>query len=143
MPHPTRRTFRRGMAGAGAREAAGIGRAAAPRDRLKAVRITRIEAAVLRGTRPQVAGRNARRGVHGRHGSDPVVRLHTDAGATGWGWSRAKKDAAATRNLLGQRLADVFDPATGTRGPFPSPDFPRLDRGGGVSAAAARGGRAS
>jgi len=130
MPHPTRRTFLRGIAGAGALAAAGTVRAASAPNPLNEARITRIEGVTLSGTRPRVVGRNARLGVHGRHGSDLVVRLHTDTGATGWGWSWAKKDAAPTRNLLGQRVADVFDPATGTRGPFLALDFPLWDLAG-------------
>jgi len=132
MPHQTRRTFLRRMAWAGALAAAGAARAAALPHPLKQIRITRIEAASLRGTRPRLVGRNARLGVHGRHGSDPVVRLHTDAGPCGWGWSRAKRDAKATRDLLGKRLADVFDPATGTRDAFLAFDFPLWDLAGRV-----------
>jgi len=133
MASLTRRSFLRATAGAGtAALAARIARAGAAPALPTDVRITRIEAAHLRGDRSRTVGRNACKGVHGRHATDPVVRLHTDAGVTGWGWSRAKKNATATRHLLGQRLADVFDPATGTRGPFLSLDFPLWDLAGRV-----------
>jgi len=94
------------------------------------VTITRIEAATLRGTRPRVVGRNARLGVHGDRGSDPILRIHTSAGIAGWGWGRAKPDAA--RPLLGRKLADLFDPATGTQPGFLDFDFPLWDLAGRV-----------
>ncbi len=140
MPHLTRRTFLRRMAGA-ATLAAGAGvtvagagcvRAGASPSLPTDVRITRIEAATLRGDRGRVVGRNAVKGVHGRHAADPVVRLTTDTGHVGWGWSRAKKDAKATRHLLGKRLVDVFDPARGTRQGYLALDFPLWDLAGRV-----------
>ena len=76
------------------------------------IRISRVEAATLTGTRPRVVGRNSRRGVHGGYARDRVVRLTTNEGAAGWGWSLAEEDDA--RRLIGARLCDVFDPSTGT-----------------------------
>ena len=97
-----------------------------PRD----IAITKAEAAVLDGMRPRTVGRNARLPVHGRRARDPVVRLHTDAGTVGWGWSRATADQA--RQLVGRRLCEVFDPASGTADAFLAFDFPLWDLAGRV-----------
>ena len=133
MASLTRRSFLRATAGAGtAALAARIARAGAAPALPTDVRITRIEAAVLRGDRGRIVGRNARKGVHGQRATDPVVRLHTDAGITGWGWSRAKKDSKTVRNLLGKRLSDVFEPAIGTHEAFLALDFPLWDLAGRV-----------
>ena len=124
---------RRAFAGAIVAAAAGLARAAEHKDEPMIpddVVLTTIEAAVLRGTRPRVVGRNARLGVHGDRGSDPVVRLHTGAGVVGWGWSRATPEAA--RKLVGRKLRDVFDPATGAKDPWLAFDLPLWDLAGRV-----------
>ncbi len=97
-------------------------------DGLPQLRITGIDGAVLTGTRPRVIGCNARLPTHGQHVREPIVRLHTDEGLVGWGWSRATRDDAAT--LVGKSLADVFDPRTGTRDAFLKFDFPLWDLAG-------------
>ena len=74
------------------------------------ITITKIESAALTGTRPHVAGCNARMGVHGLEAKDPIVRLHTNTGTVGWGWSRAK--AEDVQGLVGRKLNEVFDPVT-------------------------------
>jgi L-alanine-DL-glutamate epimerase-like enolase superfamily enzyme len=94
------------------------------------VTITRIDAAVLEGTRPRIIGRNSHIDVHGRVASDPVVRLHTDQGVTGWGWSRATADDAEF--LAGKRLHEVFDAAHGTADDYLAFDFPLWDLAGRV-----------
>jgi len=146
----TRRSFLRRTAGAASLAAGAAGAAwtaastgCAPADTRRAgahsapalptdVRIVRIEAAVLRGDRGRVVGRNARKGVHGQYATDPVVRLTTDTGQTGWGWSRARRKDAAVQALLGTRLADAFDPAAGTREALLALDFPLWDLAGRV-----------
>ncbi|MDE2741876.1 MAG: hypothetical protein OXI58_09825, partial [Gemmatimonadota bacterium] len=55
-------------------------------------KITCIEKCVLRGTRPRYIGFNARIPAHGSQISDPVVRIRTDGGAWGLGWSRIGED---------------------------------------------------
>lgn len=54
--------------------------------------ITAIEAATLSGTRPRAAGRNARLGEHGQDIRVPTVRIVTDEGAAGFGFSKAGAD---------------------------------------------------
>ena len=77
------------------------------------VTITRIDAVVLEGTRPRTIGRNSHVDVHGRVASAPVVRLHTDQGVTGWGWSQATaEDAEAAQTMA---AATVLAERPGTR----------------------------
>lgn len=92
------------------------------------ITITRVEAAVLIGTRPRVVGCNARLPTHGRFARDPVVRLYTDAGLSGWGWSRATLEEA--RTLVGRTLDDAFSLPEGTRDPYLSFDLPLWDLAG-------------
>ncbi|HZC28059.1 MAG TPA: enolase C-terminal domain-like protein [Actinopolymorphaceae bacterium] len=74
-------------------------------------RLDRIETRVLRDRYPRTVGRNARLGSHGAGGSVPIVIVHTDAGATGWGV--ASGDVPSTRPLVGRRVGEVFDPTVG------------------------------
>jgi hypothetical protein len=83
---------------------------------LERVVITGIDRILIEGKRPRVVGRNSRLGVHGQMVREPVVRLHTDAGITGWGWSRAEPEQA--RMLLSKKLSEVFDPDQGTGNDF-------------------------
>ena len=92
------------------------------------IAITRVEAATLIGTRPRVVGCNARLLTHGQLTRDPAVRLHTDAGLTGWGWSRATPDEA--RGLIGRTLDAVFSLPQGTRDTFLPFDLPLWDLAG-------------
>jgi len=94
----------------------------------KGITITRIEAATLTGTRPRVVGCNARLSTHGQYTRDPVVRVFTDAGVSGWGWSRATPDEA--RGLIGSTLDQVFGLPDGTRDPFLAFDLPLWDLAG-------------
>jgi D-galactarolactone cycloisomerase len=94
------------------------------------VTIVKIEAAALTGKRPRIVGRNARMGVHGQVVREPVVRLHTDAGVDGWGWSAATTDDA--QQLVGKRLDQVFDPDLGTLDTFLRFDLPLWDLAGRV-----------
>lgn len=95
---------------------------------LPETKIIRVEGTTLVGTRPRLVGRNAIRDVHGRFARDPVVRLVTDGGVTGWGWSNATPEVA--RRLVGRRLSELFDLQTGTRDEALSFDFPLWDLGG-------------
>lgn len=92
--------------------------------------ITRVDAALLYGTRPRVVGRNARLDVHGNQGRDPIARIHTDTGITGWGWCRASREDGA--KLVGRKLCEVFDPARGAVDAFRTVDFPLWDLAGRV-----------
>ena len=76
-------------------------------------RIVRIDKAVLRGRRPRSIGYNARIPTHGPLISDPVVRLHTEGGGVGVGWSSISREQA--RQLVGQRLDDLFQLPEGSR----------------------------
>lgn len=78
-------------------------------------RLVRIETRVLRDRYPRTVGRNARLGSHGPGGSVPIVIVHTDTGATGWGI--ACGDAASAEPLVGRRVDEVFDPAVGVTDP--------------------------
>ena len=69
-------------------------------------RIVRIEKVVMKFKRPRLIGRNARIGVHGDMVTDPVVRIHTNSGAIGVGWSRLGREEAET--LVGKTVGDVF-----------------------------------
>ena len=70
-------------------------------------RISRIEKVILKSERPRVVGKNARIGTHGNTVSDQVVRIHTDGGAVGVGWSRVDRERAGA--FLGKSLAEVFE----------------------------------
>lgn len=97
-----------------------------PRD----VTITGIASAELQGTRSRVIGRNSHRLVHGQEVQEPVVRLYTDAGVSGWGWSPATvRDAD---RLVGRKLHEAFSPETGTLGEYLAFDFPLWDLAGRV-----------
>ena len=74
-------------------------------------RISRIEKVILKSERPRVVGKNARIGTHGNTVSDQVVRIHTDGGAVGVGWSRVDRERAGA--FLGKSLAEVFELSKG------------------------------
>ncbi len=95
---------------------------------LSALTITRIDSAVLLGTRRRVIGCNAKLPTHGQYVREPVVRLHTSEGLVGWGWSRATRDDAEA--LLGRSLSDVFDVHSGSAEAFLKFDFPLWDLAG-------------
>ena len=96
----------------------------------RSMTITKIEAVVLVGRRPRVIGRNARLGVHGQFVREPIVRLHTDAGIVGWGRSAATEEDA--HELIGKRLHEVWNKATGTSASTLRFDMPLWDLGGRV-----------
>ena len=69
-------------------------------------RIVCIEKVVLRGKRPRTIGHNARLPAHGPDLADPVVRIHTDEGVVGVGWSRVLRKGA--EKLIGRRIDELF-----------------------------------
>jgi len=69
-------------------------------------RITAIDKVTLHGKRPRSIGCNARIGIHGPDVNDPVVRIHTESGAVGVGWSRIDRQTAEP--LLGKRIDELF-----------------------------------
>ncbi|MCZ6636447.1 MAG: hypothetical protein O7G87_23855 [bacterium] len=69
-------------------------------------RIVKIEKITLKIRRPRLIGRNAKAGIHGDTVTDPVVRLHTESGTVGIGWSRLSREDAEA--LLGKPLSDLF-----------------------------------
>lgn len=58
--------------------------------------------------RPKMVGKNSRLDVHGDHGFEQFLQIHTDSGVTGVGWCPAEEKSAA--RLLGTRVADWFRP---------------------------------
>jgi len=88
-------------------------------------RIVRIEKAVLRGTRPRSIGYNARIATHGPRLSDPVVRIYTDSGAKGVGWSRLGAEEA--EQLLGKQIDELFQLPDGCREIGRNLDLPLWD----------------
>ena len=69
-------------------------------------KITRIEKCILRGTRPRTIGYNARIPTHGAKVTDPVVKISSENGAWGLGWSRIKETEA--QELLGREIGELF-----------------------------------
>ena len=69
-------------------------------------RISTIEKVTLHGKRPRSIGHNARIGTHGPGAQDCVVRIHTESGTVGVGWSRIERENAA--QLLGKRIDELF-----------------------------------
>jgi L-rhamnonate dehydratase len=74
-------------------------------------RIRGVEWARLESKRPRPAGANARLGAHGDTFALPLVRLTTEDGASGFGFSGAAETQLAA--LLGKGLQDLFSPHSG------------------------------
>ena len=91
-------------------------------------KINRIESARLIGQRPRKAGCNSRLGEHGIQVSPTIVRVTTDDGATGFGWSRITKDQAET--LVGFQLDEVFNLESGVAEEFRALEYPIWDVAG-------------
>ena len=88
-------------------------------------RIARIEKVILQGTFPREIGYNARVGPHGNTVRDPVVRIHTESGMVGVGWSNIDRNRA--KGHPGQRLGDLFRLPEGSLPPGQAIDFPLWD----------------
>ena len=78
---------------------------------MSAETIDRIEKITLKFERPRFIGKNARKGDHGSHVTDPVVRIHSSSGAIGVGWSRIDQKTASS--LIGRPMSELFDPQVG------------------------------
>ncbi|MHC4716250.1 MAG: mandelate racemase/muconate lactonizing enzyme family protein [Planctomycetota bacterium] len=74
--------------------------------------IERIEIRHLQRRYPRHIGWNAQTGPHGTSAQVGAFILHTDQGASGWGFSGAPAEMA--QPFIGRRLCDLFDPETGT-----------------------------
>ncbi len=72
-------------------------------------RIIRIEWVRLVGSRPRVAGCNARLGEHGQQVRPAIARVTTDDGRAGFGFSTVTREQALS--FIGLSLDDPFDPA--------------------------------
>lgn len=70
-------------------------------------RIQSIESATLIGERPRHAGYNARLRDHGLQVRVPIVRIQTDDGARGFGFSRATSEQL--QPLLNQPIDELID----------------------------------
>ncbi len=74
-------------------------------------RIISIEWGILEGKRPRTAGRNSRLPEHGPTMRDSIVRITTDDGASGFGFSRASQQQ--TEALLGASVNDLISVESG------------------------------
>jgi L-rhamnonate dehydratase len=88
-------------------------------------RIIAIEWARLEAQRPRSAGCNARLGEHGQTVRPPIVRITTDEGHSGFGWSAATREQAQA--LLGARLSELFQPEQGVAERGRSLEYPLWD----------------
>lgn len=94
-------------------------------------RIVRIEWARLEGMRPRKAGCNARLGEHGQQVRPPIVRLTTNDGAVGFGWSWLTE--AQAKELIGFSLDEAMDAARGVRERFRLLEYAIYDLAGKVA----------
>ena len=77
--------------------------------------ITGLRTATIGHAYPRPVGRNAFRGHHGSGGTQTVLVVETDRGATGWGIPLDRPGDPAA--LLGRNLAELLDPAVGVTDP--------------------------
>ena len=87
--------------------------------------ITRIESGTLEGRRPRNVGCNACKQAHGDRVFDPIVRIDTDRGVNGFGWSRLSESVA--RSFLGRTIDSLFALPSGSRPEARALDFPLWD----------------
>ncbi len=90
--------------------------------------ICTAEWAALEGRRPRSAGSNARLGPHGDRVRVPLLRLTTQGGLSGFGFSWAGQ--AQTQTLLGQRVEDCFADTGGVQETFLPMEFALWDLAG-------------
>ena len=88
-------------------------------------RITSIEWGILIGQRPRSAGCNARLPVHGPTMRDPIARITTEDGASGFGWSRVTQ--AQAEALIGKHLNDLISVENGVNDTGRPIEFPLWD----------------
>ena len=92
------------------------------------MRIIRIEKGRLLGHRPRAVGANARLGPHGGEVRPPVVRITTDTGMSGFGWSWLEEEQA--QDIVGFPMSDAFD--QGVTAEYREIEYPVLDLAGNV-----------
>ncbi|GMV83889.1 MAG: hypothetical protein AMXMBFR7_50730 [Planctomycetota bacterium] len=90
--------------------------------------IDRIESRTLKRSYPRAIPRNAKGGHHGQHAQIQVRLVYTDQGAMGWGLSSAPEHE--TQSLLGRRVSDLIDPASGVVQEARALDIPLHDLAG-------------
>ena len=100
-------------------------------------RIVRVEWAALPGRRPRQAGLNSRLSVHGQELNVLIMRVETDDGHEGIGWSNCPKDQGGT--LLGKSLRDVFEANVGPESEWQNFEFPLWDLVARMSGRSVRG----
>ena len=88
-------------------------------------RIVRVEWAALPGRRPRQAGMNSRLSVHGQDLKVLIMRVETDDGHEGIGWSNCPQEQAGT--LLGKSLREVFETDVGPAAKWQNFEFPLWD----------------
>lgn len=91
-------------------------------------RIIRIERGELEGVRPRKAGCNARLGEHGLTVRVPLVRLLTDDGVSGFGFSRVTREQVEP--LLGALVDEVFSLQRGVDAAWKVVEYPLWDLAG-------------
>ena len=95
---------------------------------MKTSRISRIEWGCLEGTRPRLAGSNARLHAHGDRIRVPLARLTTEDGSSGFGACRASREQA--EKLLGTNFDEVWQGESGTHENWRAFDYPLWDLAG-------------
>ncbi len=88
-------------------------------------RIVWVGWAALPSRRPRMAGMNARLSVHGQELKTLLMRVETDSGHVGMGWSNCPQEQAG--GLLGKSLHDVFAAGTGPGTVWKNFEFPLWD----------------
>lgn len=88
-------------------------------------RIVRIQWGSLPGRRPRHGGGNARLLEHGQDTSLLLMRLETEDGHAGFGWSQCLPERAGA--LLGQKLQDVFAQGEGPSARWRDMEYPLWD----------------
>ena len=79
-------------------------------------RIERIEFGEVAFHWPRHVGKNARIGVHGQYKTAPLVKLHTDQGAMGWGMAPRVpgiEEDSLKALILDKPVNELIDPSTG------------------------------
>lgn len=95
---------------------------------MKPSRISRIEWGCLEGTRPRLAGSNARLNAHGDRIRVPLARLTTEDGTSGFG--ACQTDRAQAGGLLGTDFDAAWQRASGSAEEWRAFDYPLWDLAG-------------
>ena len=88
-------------------------------------RITSIESATLTGKRPRPAGHNARLAIHGIDVRVPIIKITTEDGTIGFGYSRATMDQL--KSFIGMEIGDLINAKTGIQEQGKAIEFPLWD----------------